>query len=77
MAGQSQSPNGSLAFTSTLPYMKVKPRADLLEKKGHGQSSYTVSDPALQVSTALKDSALCDPAFQDSVLSCITRLCAI
>jgi hypothetical protein len=49
MAGQSQSPNGSLAFTSTLPYMKEKPRADLLEKRGHGQSFHSVSNPALQV----------------------------
>jgi hypothetical protein len=31
MAGQSQSPSGSFALTSTLPYMKVNPRDDLDE----------------------------------------------
>ncbi len=50
-------------------------------ERGHGQSVYSVSDPALKVSTlsntALQDSALSNPAFQDSVLSCIARLCAI
>jgi hypothetical protein len=35
MAGQSQSPTGSLAFTSTFPYMKVNPLADLKQKKGY------------------------------------------
>jgi hypothetical protein len=31
MAGQSQSPSGSLALTSTFPYMKVNPRDDLMK----------------------------------------------